>query len=264
MSVESSKLVVGNWKMYAPHQQAIQLARNVAHSIGLQQQKLSQARVQTIICPPFTQISSVHDVLTEENIAPSILALGAQNCYPSPSGPFTGDISAYMLQSLGASYVILGHSERRQNHQETDDIILQKVKAATNAGLTPIVCIGEHLTERNEGRAASVLARQLEGSLTRNFQGILAYEPVWAIGSGITPSQEELQRKLTLIRSLLPLRLMRDDFHVPVLYGGSVTAAQAPSIFAINGLDGVLVGSASLDAQHFLDIIDAAIQHPSS
>lgn len=258
MSMTSTKLVVGNWKMFAPHEQAIQLARDVTKGVLLQREKLESSHVQTIICPTFTQISSVSEVLKKEDTPAHLLSLGAQDCYPAQSGPFTGDISAHMLQGLGARYVILGHSERRQNHQESDEIIRQKVKAATNSGLIPIVCIGEHLTERNEGRAASVLSRQLEGSLSRNFQGILAYEPVWAIGSGITPSQEELQRKLTLIRALLPLRLMRDDFHVPVLYGGSVTAAQADSIFAINGLDGVLVGSASLDAGHFLDIIKAA------
>lgn len=260
---KSGRFVIGNWKMYAPHISALQLARDVSCGIGEIMDSLSEEQkdsIHTVICPTFTQIAQIHEILDKSRLPPARLALGAQDCYPQPSGPFTGDISAHMLKSLGAEYVILGHSERRQNHNESDAIIRQKVKAATATGLVPIVCIGEHLTERNEGRASSVLASQLEGSLSRNFRGIVAYEPVWAIGSGITPSTEELQRKLTLIRALLPMRLMTNEFHIPVLYGGSVTAAQAPDIFSINGLDGVLVGSASLEAQSFLDIIRAALQ----
>ena len=251
------KFVIGNWKMQARHEHGLKLARDVAR--GIKDTPLPE-HLHTIICPPFTQLDGVHQALEDEGLPHEQLSMGAQDCYPASSGPFTGDISAPMVKDLGARYVILGHSERRQNHGETDAIIRQKVKAATAAGITPIVCIGEHLAERNEGRAASVLATQIEGSLTRGFRGILAYEPVWAIGSGITPSTEELQRKLTLIRALLPMRLMTDDIRVPVLYGGSVTSVQAPSIMSIEAVDGVLVGSASLEAQSFLDIIGAAAE----
>ncbi|MCX5614037.1 triose-phosphate isomerase [Bombella saccharophila] len=251
------KFVIGNWKMQARHEYGLELAEGVAQGL---KKTPPPSHLHTILCPPFTQLSGVHDVLSKVALPDDQLALGAQDCYPASSGPFTGDISPQMIKALGANYVILGHSERRQNHGETDAVIRQKVKAATAAGLTPIVCIGEHLAERNEGRAASVLASQIEGSLTRGFRGIVAYEPVWAIGSGITPSHEELQRKLTLIRALLPMRLMTDDIRVPVLYGGSVTSVQAPSIMSIEALDGVLVGSASLEAQSFLDIITAAAE----
>lgn len=251
------KFVIGNWKMQARHSYGLQLACDIARGI---KEVPPPSFMHTVICPPFTQLAGVHDVLEKEGINSDVFAMGAQDCYPAASGPFTGDISPQMLTALGARYVILGHSERRQNHGETNAVIRQKVKAATAAGITPIVCIGEHLAERNEGRAASILASQIEGSLTRGFRGIVAYEPVWAIGSGITPSHEELQRKLTLIRSLLPMRLMTDDIRVPVLYGGSVTSVQTPSIMSIKELDGVLVGSASLEAQSFLDIIRAATE----
>ncbi|MXV44246.1 triose-phosphate isomerase [Saccharibacter sp. 17.LH.SD] len=260
MSIASNKYVIGNWKMQARHDHGLKLAREVTENL---EQAPPPPFIKTVICPPYTQLSEIHKNLAHHE-SPSCPALGAQDCYPAPSGPFTGDISAKMLVDLGVTYVILGHSERRQNHGETDAAIRQKVKAATAAGLIPIVCIGEHLAERNEGRAASVLARQIEGSLTRGFRGIVAYEPVWAIGSGITPSREELQRKLNVIHALLPMRLMVDDFRVPVLYGGSVTAAQTSSLFSIKGLDGVLVGSASLEAKSFLDIIRAATESLSS
>ncbi|MXV57160.1 MULTISPECIES: triose-phosphate isomerase [unclassified Saccharibacter] len=255
------KFVIGNWKMQAQHERGLTLAGDVTKAL---EDTPPPSHIRTVICPPYTQLSGVNHILRKHDLPTERISLGAQDCYPAPSGPFTGDISAKMLTELGARYVILGHSERRQNHGETDAVIRQKVKAATAAGLIPIVCIGEHLAERNEGRAASVLAGQIEGSLTRGFRGIVAYEPVWAIGSGITPSHEELQRKLSLIRALLPMRLMTDDIRVPVLYGGSVTSVQTPSLLSIDGLDGVLVGSASLEAQSFLDIIRAATEVPSS
>lgn len=255
------KFVIGNWKMQAQHQRGLKLAQDI--TIALENTP-PPPHIRTVICPPFTQLAGVQQILKEHDLPPERISMGAQNCYPAPSGPFTGDISSQMLKELGTRYVILGHSERRQNHHETDAVIRQKVKATTAAGLTPIVCIGEHLAERNEGRAASILAEQIEGSLTRGFRGIVAYEPVWAIGSGITPSHEELRRKLSLIRALLPMRLMTDDFRVPVLYGGSVTATQTPSLLSIDELDGVLVGSASLEAKSFLNIIRAATEKPSS
>ncbi|QDH15777.1 triose-phosphate isomerase [Oecophyllibacter saccharovorans] len=249
-----SKYVIGNWKMQARYDQGIQLARDIASGLA----SLPPLPVQTVICPSYTQLHGVHTVLEKDRLTPQQLALGAQDCYPTPSGPFTGDISAQMLADLGVKYVILGHSERRQNHQETDAIVRQKVKAATAAGLVPVVCVGEHLTERNEGRAASVLAQQIEGSLTRDFKGLLAYEPVWAIGSGVMPSRKELVHKIRLIQALLPMHLMADDVDTPILYGGSVTSAQALPILSVPGLGGVLVGSASLQAKSFLEIIKAA------
>ncbi|QDH13987.1 triose-phosphate isomerase [Formicincola oecophyllae] len=252
------RYVVGNWKMQLEHQQGMKLATGIADGL----RAMGPIPVQTVVCPSFTQLYGVHEILEHADLPEDRLALGAQDCYPAPSGPFTGDISAQMLAGLGVKYVILGHSERRQNHHETDAIVRQKVKAATAAGLVPIVCIGEHLTERNEGRAASVLASQIEGSLTRDFRGMIAYEPVWAIGSGVMPSRRELCHKLKLISALLPMHLTADGQTIPLLYGGSVTAALAPSILSIPDLAGVLVGSASLQASSFLGIVKVAADLP--
>ena len=251
------KLVVGNWKMHGLREHASHLARAIAEGV-----RLIEGNVQTIICPPFTQLAGVHDIIDASGPTGQFF-LGAQDCHTTASGPFTGDISATMLADLGTKYVILGHSERRQAHGETSQIVCKKVQAAEAAGLIPIVCVGETLAERREGRTASVLAAQIESSLTDRFTGVLAYEPVWAIGSGIIPPREELERTAALIVGLLQSHLKADDIRVPILYGGSVTASQAPSILSIGALDGVLVGSASLEAEGFLDIIRVAASFSS-
>ncbi|WP_408734793.1 triose-phosphate isomerase [Gluconobacter morbifer] len=246
------KLVVGNWKMHGLRAQSAALARAVAEGA----QSLPDD-VLLVLCPPFTQIGCVHGIISAQG-PESPLRLGAQDCHTTSSGPHTGDISAEMLADLGVQYVILGHSERRMAHHETNALIRRKVEAAEAAGLIPIVCVGETQEERHQGRAVTALAAQIEGSLTDNFQGALAYEPVWAIGSGIVPPPDELERTLALIHGLLQSRLKTDDIRVPILYGGSVTPAQAPTILSIGSLGGVLVGSASLEAKSFLRIAEAA------
>lgn len=246
------RLVVGNWKMHGLREQSTRLARAVAEGA----QSLPDD-VRLVLCPPFTQLSSVHGIISAAGPQTPV-CLGAQDCHMTSSGAHTGDISAEMLADLGVRYVILGHSERRQAHGETDALIRQKVEAAEAAGLVPIVCIGETMQERLEGRTTTVLATQVEGSLTDGFSGVLAYEPVWAIGSGTVPPIDELERTLSLLHGLLQSRLKTDDIRVPILYGGSVTPAQAPTIFSIGSLGGVLVGSASLEAERFLRIAEAA------
>jgi len=250
------KLVIGNWKMNGLREASLQLATAVAEGA-----RLLPDDVRMVICPPFTQLDRVAEAL--EGAGASIMR-GAQDCHTADSGAHTGDISAEMLADTGVRYVLLGHSERRQAHGENDALIRQKVQAAEAAGLIPVVCIGETMAERQDGRAATVLASQIDGSLTDNFNGVLAYEPVWAIGSGVTPSREELERTLLLLRGLLQSRLKMDDIRVPILYGGSVTPAQAPTILSIGVLGGVLVGSASLEARSFLRIAEAASLRLSS
>ncbi|WP_086648357.1 triose-phosphate isomerase [Gluconobacter sp. DsW_056] len=250
--IPSPRLVVGNWKMHGLREQSTRLARAVAEGA----QALPDD-VRLVLCPPFTQLASVHGIINAAGPA-APLCLGAQDCHTTSSGPHTGDISADMLSDLGVQYVILGHSERRQAHGETDALIRRKVEAAEAAGLIPVVCIGETMEERLEGRTTTVLATQVEGSLMDDFSGVLAYEPVWAIGSGSVPPIDELERTLSLLHGLLQSRLKMDDIHVPILYGGSVTPAQAPTIFSIGSLGGVLVGSASLEAKSFLRIAESA------
>ncbi|GBR15844.1 triose-phosphate isomerase [Gluconobacter frateurii] len=254
----SPKLVIGNWKMNGLRDQTVQLATAVAEGA-----RSLPDDVKLVICPPFTQLERVSDILGKLGPDPK-LQLGAQDCHTASSGAHTGEISADMLADVGVKYVLLGHSERRQNFGETDALIRCKVQAAEAAGLVPVVCIGETMAERQDGRAATVLASQIDGSLTDNFNGVLAYEPVWAIGSGVTPSRDELERTLFLLRGLLQSRLKMDDIRVPILYGGSVTPAQAPTILSIGVLGGVLVGSASLEAKSFLRIAEAASLRLSS
>lgn len=249
---EAPKIVIGNWKMNGLRASALDLVRTVADLA-----RSVPGDVRLVICPPYTQIERASRILRYAGAAQNVL-VGGQDCHMTDSGAHTGDISAEMLADLGARYVILGHSERRQAHGETDALIRMKVHAAMIAGLTPVVCIGETMHERQEGRAASVLASQIDGSLTSDFDGVLAYEPIWAIGSGITPSRDELERTLYLLGGLLRSRLKRDDIRVPILYGGSVTPDQAQSILCIGSIGGVLVGSASLDAPSFIRIAKAA------
>ncbi|QDH25612.1 triose-phosphate isomerase [Neokomagataea tanensis] len=255
---ESPKLIIGNWKMNGLRAGTHQLMCEI-----VQRARGLPADVRLVVCPPFTQIERAGRILRARGVGQSIV-VGGQDCHMSACGAHTGDISAEMLADVGARYVVLGHSERRQAHGETDALIRLKVRAAMSVGLVPVVCIGETMHERQEGRAASVLASQIDGSLTSDFDGILAYEPIWAIGSGVTPSRDELERTLYLLGGLLRSRLKKDDIRVPILYGGSVTPDQAHAILSIRSIGGVLVGNASLDAQRFMQIAEAASSHLSS
>jgi triosephosphate isomerase len=238
------KLIAGNWKMNG-------LASSLAEIEALKGLTGSSA-CDIVVCPPFTLIDRA-----AQQADGSHLLVGAQDCHAQASGAFTGDVSAEMLADSGARYIILGHSERRVSHGEDDEIVLAKVKACHRAGLTAIVCIGETRHERDEGRAIEVVTEQLAGSVpdeadSRNL--VIAYEPVWAIGTGLVPTQDQIEEVHAVIRKGLEERFGHDGGAVRILYGGSVKGANAAAIFGLRNVDGPLVGGASLKASDFAEI----------
>jgi len=219
----------------------------------------SDFNVETIVCPPFTAIQSVANLL-----AGSGIGVGAQNVHWEASGAFTGEISTDMLKEAGCRYVIIGHSERRLFFGETDDTVNRRVRAALIAGLVPIVCVGETLVERDEGRVEGVIERQVRGGLA-GLSGldigrlILAYEPVWAIGTGRTATPQQAQDAHAFIRTLLvDLAGPKVAAVIPIQYGGSVKSTNAKELFSQQDIDGGLIGGAALDVKSFLDIVRAA------
>jgi len=206
-----------------------------------------------LICPPATLLARAADAATG-----SALSIGAQDCHASDSGAHTGDISAAMLVDAGASHVILGHSERRADHGESDAIVAAKVTAAQGAGLTTIVCVGETEADRDGGRTLDIIATQIDGSLPEGTVAaklVIAYEPVWAIGTGRTPTLEEIAAVHAALRDQLSTRFGTDQ--IPLLYGGSVKPSNAEEIFALPNVNGALVGGASLKAADFAGIVSA-------
>jgi triosephosphate isomerase (TIM) len=240
------KLIAGNWKMNGLRADGTALAR------GLAARPLDAgANCELLICPPATLLAEIAPLL-----AGSGIALGGQDCHPDPIGAHTGDISAAMLKDAGCAYVILGHSERRHEHHETDALVRRKVEAALATGLIPIVCVGETAAERDSGRTLAVIGAQLLGSLppiSSARQLVVAYEPVWAIGTGRTPNRHEIAEVHGFIRSELG-KGTPGAATARILYGGSVNAKNAPEILPIANVDGALVGGASLDAQSFCTI----------
>jgi triosephosphate isomerase len=207
------------------------------------------------ICPPATLIDRLSEAL-----AGSCILVGGQDCHAELSGAFTGDVSAEMLADAGARLVIVGHSERRACHGETDEMVAGKALAALRAGLEPIICVGENLEERRAGRAIEIVASQVRGSLPQKLVGSafsIAYEPVWAIGSGLTPTPEEIQEVHGAIRALLRECFGLQGGEALILYGGSVKPGNAAEILAIHEVGGALVGGASLKAADFIEIIRA-------
>jgi triosephosphate isomerase len=188
----------------------------------------------------------------------SAIAVGGQDCHPDPEGPHTGDISARMLRDCGARWVILGHSERRLNHGEVNDLIRQKVEAAQAAGLRAIVCVGETEDQRGAGEETNVVGWQLLGSLPRDFHGVVAYEPVWAIGSGKIPTLEQVSAMHGFIRAELVRQFGDAGRPIPILYGGSVKPDNAADLLAVPEVGGALVGGSSLWPAEFLAIARAA------
>jgi len=244
-------LIAGNWKMNGLRADGLALAAAVAQ--GAKQAAWSDREV--LICPPTTLLAAVAEGL----LGSGVLA-GGQNCHTGSSGAHTGDISAEMLRDAGASHVIVGHSERRTECGETDAIVRAKAEAAWRAGLLPIVCIGETLAEREAGRALAVLEAQLKGSVPAGASAarlVVAYEPVWAIGTGKTPTVAEVAAAHAHIRRVLG-GLVSDAGSVRLLYGGSVKASNAVELLAAGDVDGALVGGASLKADEFLAIAKAA------
>jgi triosephosphate isomerase len=242
-------LIVGNWKMNGT------LALAAEHAAALTAAAPALA-VDLAVCPPFPLIAPFAAQLGRE----SPVRLGGQDCHPEAQGAHTGDVAAEMLREVGASLVILGHSERRQDHGESDALIRAKVGAARRAGLTPIVCVGEKEAEREAGRAEEVVGGQLAGSLPDDFAGVIAYEPVWAIGTGRTPTGEDIAAMHRFLRKTLAARFgAARAGAIPLLYGGSVKPANAAEILKTVEVDGVLVGGASLVSDDFLAIARAAL-----
>lgn len=240
------KLAAGNWKMNGLAADLDQIdALSVAHPAP---------ECDILICPPATLIARM-----AERAAGSAIHVGGQDCHTAESGAHTGDISAPMLRDAGATHVILGHSERRADHGETDALVRAKAEAAHRAGLTAIICVGETEAERDAGRTLDVIDAQLSGSLPATARAqttVIAYEPVWAIGTGRTPSAEQIAEVHAHLRARL-IELMPDGADARLLYGGSVKPSNAAQIFAIANVDGALVGGASLKAADFSAIITA-------
>jgi len=241
-------LVAGNWKMNGTTA-SLNEARLMAGML-----KDVELNCDVMICPPATLIGKLHSLMRAAHIS-----LGGQDCHWEKSGPHTGDISAEMLADAGCSSVIVGHSERRTEHGETDEIVRRKAAAAHRAGLTAIACIGETLAQRKAGQTLEVTSRQLKASLpdsTLPTNTIIAYEPVWAIGSGLTPTPSEVAEVHTHIRSELGGILSEArSGDIRILYGGSVKPANAAELMGAANVNGALVGGASLKAADFIGII---------
>ena len=238
-------LIAGNWKMHGTLAEALALAGDVAAGVG-------GLKVDLLVCPPALHLVSVAQALRGEAVA-----VGGQDCHAAPKGAHTGDVSAPMLADAGASHVILGHSERRADHAETDAVVRAKVVAALAAGLIPVVCVGETEAERLAGQAEAVVGRQLAGSLPDGFEGVVAYEPVWAIGTGRVPTEADIAAIHAAIRASLVARFAGGGA-MRILYGGSLKPGNAAAILALAHVDGGLVGGASLIAADFLSIARAA------
>ncbi|CEF55950.1 triose-phosphate isomerase [Acetobacter ghanensis] len=242
----SRQIIVGNWKMNGTSRDAQALVQALVGG-------LPAAAPDVVVCPPFTQLA-----LVQPTLASSPIALGAQDCHKDVSGAHTGDISPAMLTDLGVSYVILGHSERRQEHGELDETVREKAVAATKAGLTPIICIGETEDQRESGEYQDVLGWQIKGSLPDGFAGIVAYEPVWAIGTGLAATTDQIAETMAFLRAELVRQFGEAGKAIKILYGGSVNAGNAVSVLSIPEVAGALVGGASLKADAFLSIVNAA------
>jgi triosephosphate isomerase len=240
------QLIAGNWKMHCLTAEATALAKAVA--AGAQ-----GITAELIVCPTALHIAAVAQALQG-----SPVAVGGQDCHQSKQGAHTGDIAAPMLKDAGATWVILGHSERRHDHGETDELVREKTLAAAAAGLTPIVCVGETADQRSGGQETEIVGWQLAGSLPKPFTGVVAYEPCWAIGTGKTPTDEDVAIMHAFIREELVRQFGDAGQTIRILYGGSVKATNAAALLAIPNVGGALIGGASLKADEFLTIARAA------
>lgn len=243
-------MIAGNWKMNKNVSEAIELANGIKRAV------FDINNVDIVICPPFTNLSDIGEMLNEENIE-----LGAQNCYWENEGAFTGEVSVGMLKSVGCKYVIIGHSERRSLFGETDKSVNAKIKAVIDTGLVPIMCVGETLKQREDNKTLEVVTRQitdgLEGFTEEYLDSlIIAYEPVWAIGTGKTATPGQAQEVHEAIRKLLS-QLFSSDFSSTrrILYGGSVKPDNIENLMSEEDIDGGLIGGASLKIESFVDLV---------
>jgi triosephosphate isomerase len=245
-----SPLIAGNWKMNGTRASLEEIT-----SLAGMLTTGEAPRALVVICPPATILAAV----ARQGATSGILA-GGQDCHPAGSGAHTGDVSAGMLADAGAQYVIVGHSERRANHGESDDLVRAKAEAAMGAGLKPIICVGETEAQRDSGQAEAVVAGQLAGSIpdaASQHEIVVAYEPVWAIGTGRTPTNEDIARMHKAIRDNLVARFGDAGLTIRILYGGSLKPQNAREILAVENVNGGLVGGASLLAKDFYTIISA-------
>jgi len=248
-------LIAGNWKMYKTWDEAQKLAKNIKAELN------DVNDVDIVVCPPFTALAAVHEIIKDSDIA-----LGAQNMHWENEGAYTGEISPVFLVDLGCKYVILGHSERRQHFRETDEEINRKIKAALAYGLTPILCVGETIYEREKGETENVVERELTNALSglkyddiKNI--IIAYEPIWAIGTGKTATPEIAEAVHKFIRNFIEKNYSSEvASELRILYGGSIKPDNIRGLMEEPDIDGGLVGGASLKAESFVGIVRGARQ----
>ncbi len=246
MTEKPRPLIAGNWKMNGLKASMSELGAIAQGAGGLWR------KADLLVCPPATLLFTAAAVAIGSKVA-----IGAQDCHTAASGAHTGDLSAEMLADAGASAVIVGHSERRADHGESDALVRQKAEAAWRAGLTAIVCVGETRAERDAGQALDVVGRQLAGSLPDGAAAsnlVVAYEPVWAIGTGLTPTAKDVEQVHGFIRDKLTARFSGEGSRIRILYGGSVKPSNAAELMAVPHVNGALVGGASLKAADFLAI----------
>lgn len=254
-------IIAGNWKMHKTTQEAIKLVKNLKESLKNMQ------GVEVVLCPPFTSLLSVHEIIKDSSIK-----LGAQNIFWDKEGAYTGEVSSSMIKDVGCEFVIIGHSERRKYFKEDDGIVNKKIKLALIFGLTPIVCVGETLEEREKGVAEDTVTNQINNSFIDIPEEdmrklVIAYEPIWAIGTGKTASLEVADGMHLVIRNrlskLYPVRSsVSNEVHssglsnnMSILYGGSVKPDNIDSLMSQENIDGALVGGASLDSENFVRIV---------
>jgi triosephosphate isomerase len=247
-------IIAANWKMHKTHLEAIQAVQKLSYLLDAQDAE----RVEVVICPPFTALRSVQTLLDADRLS---YVLAAQNVHSEAKGAFTGEVSAEMLAALKCAYVIVGHSERRQLFGDTDELVAKKVRAVYGAGMTPILCVGESLEDRDGGRTEEKVARQVTSAIAnlaeeRAARLVVAYEPIWAIGTGRTASPEDAGRVVGLIRETVGNEISPAVAQsVRVQYGGSVKAGNIRDFMAHPEIDGALVGGASLDPEEFALIV---------
>jgi triosephosphate isomerase (TIM) len=247
MTTAIRPLIAGNWKMNGLKASIPEFEAMLAGAAGV------AAKCDLLVCPPATLVAAFAEKTRDANT----LAIGAQDCHPKASGAHTGDVSAEMLADAGAKAIIVGHSERRADHGESDAVVRQKAEAVWRAGLTAIVCIGETREQRDAGKTLDLCGSQLKGSLPEGSTAVnlvVAYEPVWAIGTGLTPTVGDVEQVHRFVRETLTSRFKGEGASVRILYGGSVKPSNAVELMGVANVNGALVGGASLKAADFLAI----------
>lgn len=241
-------MIAGNWKMNCLQKEGTDLAKNIALDV-----KKNKYNCDFLVCPPFTLLSNVKKALRGSKVS-----LGGQNAHFAEKGAHTGDVSPQMLKDIGCEYVILGHSERRTDHKETSALVAKKAEAAYNSGLKTIICVGETLEQRDQGKTIDICSKQVKTSLPKNATAantIIAYEPVWAIGTGKTPTAKDVEDVHAAIRQVVAQKFgTKTANNMRILYGGSVKPSNSKEFLSLPDVDGALIGGASLKSEDFLAI----------